>query len=128
MNEFVVFAGAPEAIWNSLILIGLTLRAFMIAVSVCIAPPFVHLAVPTRSPLNTAVPDVILNGTTTRAPGAIGPAIVAAALVESATTDVHPFGVVILTSTPVTGAPVMFLNQTVASRDDPGENVCNIGV
>jgi len=62
-----------------LIVIGLTLRTFSIAVSDCRAPPaaLVHRALPTRSPLKAAVDEVTLKVALTLAPGATGSAIVA---------------------------------------------------
>ena len=41
-----------------------------------------------------------------------------------ATTAVQRAGTAMLSSTPVTAAPVVFVNVTVVSCDDPGENVC----
>src|SRR6186713_2979841 len=109
---------------NSLIVIGLTLRTFSTAVSDCFAPPaaFVHRALPTRSPLKAAVADVTLNVALTLAPGAIGSAIVAEVLAVPVTTAAHPLGTDKLNSTPPSGAPVVFVNVTVVSCDEPSEN------
>src|SRR5678815_1217665 len=114
---------------NSLIVIGLTLRTFSTAVSDCFVPPaaFVHRALPTRSPLKAAVDDVTVKVALTLAPGAIGTAIVADALDVPGTTAVHPLGTDRLNSTPVAGAPVVFVNVTVVSCDEPGENVWSPG-
>src|SRR5437868_6299052 len=73
MNALVGLS--PVAMRNSLILIGLTLRTFSIVVSDCLAPAagFVHEAVPTRSPLNAAGPEVTVNVALTVSPGATRP-------------------------------------------------------
>src|SRR5262245_59795624 len=118
MNEFVALFRTPPVIRNSLIRTGLTLRTFWTAVSTCFAP--VHRALPARSPLNAAGPDVTLNVALTVEPGATGSVIAADVF-----TDVHPLGAVTLNSTPVTGAPVVFVNVTVVSCDEAGEKVCN---
>ena len=61
---------------NSLILIGLTFRTFSAVVSDCFPPVagFVHEALPTRSPLKAAGPEVTLKVALTLAPGATGSA------------------------------------------------------
>src|SRR5262245_53781832 len=79
------------------------------------------------SPLNAAGADVIVNVALTLAPGATGSLIVAVAVFRPDTTAVQPFGITTLKSMPVTGAPVVFVNVTVVSCDDPGENVCRPG-
>src|SRR5580765_249902 len=125
MNEFDALFATPPVMRNSLILIGLTLRTFSTAVS-CngrACPVITTDAVPTRSPLNAAGPDVTLNIALALAPGATESGIVADVLVVPTTTDVHPFGAVMLNSTEVTGRPVVFVNVTVLSCDEPGENV-----
>ncbi len=60
MNELVGLPLVP--VRNSLILIGLTLRTFSVVVSDCLAPfvGFVHEALPIRSPLKGAGPEVTL--------------------------------------------------------------------
>src|SRR6266511_1608276 len=70
MNELVGLSLVP--VRNSLILIGLTLRTFSLVVSDCLAPVagFVHEAVPTRSPLKAAGPEVTVKVALTVAPGA----------------------------------------------------------
>src|SRR3954467_13636637 len=98
MNELVPLAGLLEPIRNSLILIGLVLRTFSAIDAVCPSP---HVAVPTRSPLNGAAPEVTLMGALALAPGATGPAIVTGA------PTVHPAGALTLSFTPETGAPVV---------------------
>src|SRR6187455_1232244 len=109
---------------NSLIVIGLTLRTFPIAVSDCFTPAaVVHSAVATRSPLNGIGPAVTLTGKLTLAPGATDS--------DSWATRpkvLHPLGGAIRNATPVTGAPVVFVNVIVMSCDDPGANVCNAGM
>ncbi len=76
---------------NSLILIGLTLRTFSAVVSDCVPPVvrFVHEALPTRSPLKAAGPEVTLKVALTLAPGATGPANVTDVSVVPGTTEVH---------------------------------------
>src|SRR5580700_7976350 len=76
MNEFVGLAGEPALMRNSLILIGLTFRTFSAVVSECFPPVvwFVHLALPARSPLKAAGPEVTLKVALTLAPGATGSA------------------------------------------------------
>src|ERR1700747_521118 len=96
MNEFVVFAGEPSLIRNSLIFTGLTLRTFSAVLSVCALPSVVHRALATRSPLKAAGPEVTLKVALTLAPGAIGPANVfdvwLAPATTSVTTAVHCLG------------------------------------
>ena len=79
---------------NSLILTGLTFRTFSAVVSDCFAPLvwFVHEALPTRSPLKAAGPEVTLKVALTLAPGATGSANVADVPVVPETTAVHPAG------------------------------------
>src|SRR5438105_4499262 len=115
---------APPAA-NSLILIGLTLRTFSTAFSVCAGPPVIslHETSATRSPLNGVGPEVTLNVAVTLAPGATGPATVAG--VEA--TVFQPLGPERPSFTLLTGAPVVFLNVTVVSCEEPGEKVCSSG-
>src|ERR1044071_7361364 len=125
MNESLEFA-APELTRNSLIFTGLTFLTFSAVLSDSLAPVawFVHWALPTRSPLKAACPEVILNVALTLAPGATASAIVADVLELPGTTDVHcRFGTAMLSWTPIAGAPVVFVNVTVVSCEDPGENV-----
>src|SRR5262252_7505647 len=97
MNELVEFAGAPEAIWNSLILTGLTLRTFITAVSTRFAPfASGHSAVPTMSPFHGDFPEVTVKVTLLVMPGAISPT----ALCEPRATDVQPVGKSRPSSTP----------------------------
>src|SRR5437868_14867634 len=125
MNEFVELLGEPSLMRNSLILIGLTFRTFWAVVSDCFAPLvwLVHWALPARSPLNAAGPDVTLKVALTLAPGATGSAIVTDVLVVPGTKDVHCLGAEILNWTPAAGAPVVFVNVRVVSCEDSGENV-----
>src|SRR5437016_1392179 len=128
MNEFVELAGEPALILNSLILIGLTFRTFSAVVSDCIAPLvwFFHWALPTRSPLKAAGPEVTLKVALTLAPGATGSAIVTDVLPPGAA-EVHCRGTEMLNWTPTAAAPVVFVNVTVVSCEDPGENVWSPG-
>src|SRR4051794_9148746 len=115
---------------NSLILMGLTFRTFSTVLSACFAPLawFVHWAVPARSPLKNAGPDVSLNVALTLAPGATGSAIVTDVLLVPGTTEAHCLlGTEMLNWTPAAGAPVVFVNVTVVSCEDPGENVWSPG-
>ena len=130
MNESVELAGEPELMRNSLILTGLTFRTFSAVVSDCFAPlvGFVHEALPTRSPLKAAGPEVTLKVALTLAPGATGSANVFDVSVVPATTEVHSLlGTEMLNLTPVAGAPVVLVNVTVVSCEDPGENVWSPG-
>src|ERR1039458_9772408 len=129
MNESVGLVGEPALMRNSLILIGLTFRTFSAVVSECFPPfaGFVHEALPTRSPLKAAGPEVTLKVALTLAPDATGSEIVTVVLVLPVTTDVHPLGTVMLNLTPVVGAPLVFANVTVMSCEDPGENVWSPG-
>src|ERR1051326_3471030 len=113
---------------NSLILTGLTFRTFSAVVSDCVLPfPFVQETLPARSPLKAAGPAVTLKVALTLAPGATGSPMVAVAPLPPAATAVHPLGAEMLNLTPVAGAPVVFVNVTVVSCEEPGENVCNPG-
>src|SRR5262245_23157909 len=125
MNEFVGLGGESALTRNSLILTGLTFRAFSAVVSYCVLPfvSFVHETLPTRSPLKAASPEVMLKVALTLAPGATGPAIVTDVLVVPGTTEVHRLGTETLNLIPVAGAPVVLVNVSVLSCDDPGENV-----
>src|SRR3954449_1508324 len=106
MNELVPFAGEPLPIRNSLILIALVLRTFSAIDEDCPSP---HVALPIRSPLNGAGPEVTLNVALTLSPGATGSATVFGASV------VQPAGAAMLSFTPVTGDPVVFVNVTVVA-------------
>src|ERR1017187_7323988 len=122
MNEFVELLSALMR--NSLILTGLTFRTFSAVISDCVRPlAFVHEALPTRSPLKAAGPEVTLKVALTLAPGATGPAIVTDVSVLPGTTEVHCLGTVMLNLTAVAGAPVVLVNVTVVSCEDPGANV-----
>ncbi len=109
---------------NSLILIGLAFRIFSAAVSESFTPlaGFVQEALPTRSPLKAAFPEVTLKVALTPAPGATGfEAKFFAASVVPEATAVHPWGAEMLNLTPAAGAPVVFVNVTVVvSCEDPG--------
>src|SRR4051794_26191278 len=120
MNELVELAGELEPIRNSLILTGLTLRTRS-AIDADWAAPlarFVHAAVPSRSPLKLAGPEVTVNVALTLSPGATGPGIVSA---PPWTTERHcgP-GRERLSLTFVAGAPLVFVNVTTVSSLDPG--------
>src|ERR1019366_2555939 len=130
MNESVELVGEPALMRNSLILIGLTFRTFSAVVSECFPPVvwFVHWALRTRSPLKASGPEVTLKVALTLAPGATGSAIVTDVLVVPGTTEVHCLlGTEMLNWTPTAGAPVVFVNVTVVSCEDPGENVWSPG-
>ena len=112
---------------SSLILTGLALRTFSTAVSTCFLPlaGFVHDALPTRSPLKASGPEVTLKVALTLAPGATCSAKVLDVSVVPETTEVHCLpGTAMLNETPAAGAPVVFVNVTVMSREDSGVNVC----
>src|SRR5512137_111602 len=117
MNESVGLAGEPALMRSSLILIGLTFRTFSAVVSDCVRPlAFVHEALPTRSPLKAAGPEVTLKVALTLAPGATGSVMVTDVLAAPGTTEVHCLlGTEMLSFTPVAVAPVIFLNVTVTS-------------
>jgi len=70
---------------------------------------------------------VTLKVALTLAPGATALANVAEVPVPPLTTEVHCLGAEMLKWTPVTGAPVVFVNVTVVSCEDPGENVWSPG-
>jgi hypothetical protein len=59
----------------------------------------------------------------TLAPGATG----SAKLVGPEATAVHPLGAETLSLTPVAGVPVVFVNVTLVSCEEPGENVWSPG-
>src|SRR5258708_35523109 len=106
MNEFAGLSG--ELMRNSLILIGLTFRPFSAVGSDCVPARvgLVHEALPTRSPLKAAGPEVTLKVALTLAPGATGSAIVTDVLVAFGTTEVHCLlGTEMLNLTPTAGAP-----------------------
>src|SRR5689334_10207669 len=123
MNESVTFSGEPAFTRNSLIVIGLPFRTFSAVVSLTVLPSAGSFqdTRPTRSPLNGADPDVTVNVALTLAPGATTFPIV----VE--TTALHCRGTVMLNVTPVTGAPVVFVNVSAVCCEEPGENVCSPG-
>src|SRR5215471_1307452 len=128
MNELVELFG--ELMRNSLILIGLMFRTFSAVVSDCVlrVVRFIHEALPTRSPLKAAGPEVTLKVALTLAPGATGSTNVFDVSVVLATKGVHCLsGTDRLNLTPAAGAPVVFVNVNVVSRDDPGENVWSPG-
>src|ERR1039457_5350932 len=106
MNESVGLA--PALMPTSLILTALTLRTFSIADSVSAAPLAVQEALPARSPLKGAGPEVTLKVALTLAPGATGE--VNEAGPEAA--EVHPAGMDRLSRSPDTGAPLVFRNVT----------------
>src|ERR1700679_2057223 len=126
MKEFVELAGARVLMRNSLILIGPTFRTFSAIAASSFFPPiagFVHEALPIKSPLKEAVPEVTLKIALTLEPGATVSANVFAVSVVPEASAVHPLGAEMLSLMPATDAPVVFVNVTVVSCDDPGENV-----
>src|SRR5262245_23264192 len=84
---------------NSLIFTGLVLRARSAIAADWAAPFAVHVAVPLRSPLKLAGPEVTVNVRLTLSPGAIGPAMV------SDPVALHPAGRFRPSFTFVAGAP-----------------------
>src|SRR5215510_7584927 len=123
MNALVELALVP--VRNSLILMGLTLRTFSTVVS-DLRPPlvgFVHAALPTRSPLKAAGPEVTRKVALTLAPGATESNVTDVSVVPG-TNEVHWLsGREMLSFTPTARDPVVFVNVTVESCEDPGANV-----
>src|SRR5579862_3113326 len=99
MNELVVLE-EPSLMRNSLIFTGVTLRTFSAVVSDCGLPSVVHRALPTRSPLNAAGPEVTLKVALTLAPGATGFVNVMDVWLVFATTALHCLGAEMLSRTP----------------------------
>src|SRR5271157_5615728 len=129
MNESVGLVEESALMRNSLILIGLTFRSFSAVVSNCFLPLawFVHETLPTRSPLKDVGPEVTLNAALMLPPCATGSANIFEVSEVPPTKEVHCLGAEMLNLTPVAGAPVVFVNVTVVSCDDPGENVWSPG-
>src|SRR6266702_5107243 len=126
MNESVVFA-VPEPMRNSLIFNGLTLRTFSAVVSDCFRPFVVHEALPTRSPLKAAGPEVTLKVALTLAPGATESNVFDVSVVPG-TKEVHCLlGTEMLNFTAAARDPVVFVNVTVEFCEDPGVNVWSPG-
>src|ERR1043165_7776790 len=106
MKESVELA-EPEAMRSSLILMGLTFRTFSAVVSTCFPLALVHQALPTKSPLKGAGPEVTLKVALTLAPGATGSANVFDVSAPPETTELHcVLGNEMLNFTPVAGTPV----------------------
>src|SRR5690349_6740431 len=126
MNALVGLVLLPTR--NSLILIGLTLRAFSAVVADCLppCPGFVHEALPTRSPLKGTGPEVTWKVALTLAPGATESNVCDVWLVPGMT-EVHCLGTEMLSFTPTAVDPVVFVNVTVLSCEDPGANVWSPG-
>src|SRR6266567_3012527 len=127
MNALVGLVLAPTR--NSLILIGLTLRTFSVVIPNCLAPcvGFTHEALPIRSPLKGAGPEVTLKVALTLAPGATE-SNVCDVLVVPGTKEVHCLlGTEMLSFTAAARDPVVFVNVTVEFCEDPGVNVWNPG-
>src|SRR3954453_2729537 len=116
MNEFVPLPAEPMR--NSLILTGLVLRTRS---AIDADWPLPQAAVPIRSPLNGAWPDVTLIVLLMLAPGAT------VSVTVTGPSVVHPAGALMPSLTPETGAPVVFVNVTIVSCVEPGENVCRPG-
>src|SRR5215471_724476 len=115
---------------NSLILIGSTFRTVSVVVSDCLPPfiGFVQKTLPIRSPLKGTGPEVTLKVALTLAPGATGSGNVTDVSVVPGTKEVHCLsGSEMLSFTPTAGAPVVFVNVTVDSCEDPGANVWSPG-
>src|SRR5215831_5330869 len=127
MNALVGLVLVPAR--NSLILIGPTFRVFSAVVSLCLPPfiGFVHEALPIRSPLKGAGPEVTVKVALTLAPGATESKVCDVSVVPG-TTEVHCLsGTAILSFTPTARDPVVFVNVTVDFCEDPGENVWSPG-
>src|SRR5215469_13334107 len=127
MNPLVGLVLVPT--WNSLIVIGLTLRTFSVVVSLCLPPfiGFVHEALPIRSPLKGTGPEVTSKVALTLAPGATESNVCDVSVVPG-TKEVHCLlGTEMLSSTPTTRDPVVFVNVTVEFCEDPGANVWSPG-
>src|SRR4051812_45507287 len=122
----VSVGSAPVPMRNSLILIGLALRTRSAIDADCVAPLawLVQDALPTRSPLKLACPEVTRNVALTLSPGATGPGMVSE---PPWTTELHCAGTERLSFTFVAGAPLVFVNVTIVSWLDPGANVCRPG-
>src|SRR5690348_7352664 len=127
MNPLVGLALVPAR--NSLILIGLTFRTFSVVVSPCLAPfaGFVHEALPIRSPLNAAGPEVTVKVALTLAPGATESNVCDLSVVPGRK-EVHRLsGTEMLNFTPAARDPVVLVNVTVEFCEDPGANVWSPG-
>src|SRR5258707_2852096 len=127
MNALVGLGLVPAR--NSLILIGLTLRTFSAVVSDCRppCPGLVHEALPIRSPLKGTGPEVTLKVALTLAPGATESNVCDVSVVPG-TKEVHCLlGTEMLSFTPTARDPVVFVNVTVESCQDPAVNVWSPG-
>src|SRR6266568_527573 len=125
MNALVGLVLVPAR--NSLILIGLTLRTFSVVIPDCFAPfvGFVHAALPIRSPLKGAGPEVTLKVALTLAPGATA-SNVCDVLVVRGTREVHCLrGRDMLSFPPAARPPVVFVNVRGDFGETPGVNVGN---
>src|SRR6266581_710381 len=110
MKEFVGLVLVP--VRNSLILIGLMLRTVSVVVSVCRAllVGLVHAAMPIRSPVKLAGPEVTLKVALTLAPGATESNVIDVSVVPG-TKEVHCLlGTEMLSFTPAARDPVVFVN------------------
>src|SRR6185437_9253042 len=117
----------PDPILTSLIFNGLAFRNFSTAVSVCPFPfALFQEAFAVRSPSNAREPDVNLNVALTVAPGATGSSNVFEALPPS-NAAFQPLGAAILNLTPCTAEPLLFVNATSTSCDEPTAKVCTPG-
>src|SRR4051812_1185866 len=127
MNALVALSGV--AVRNSLILIGLALRTFSAVVSDCRAPvvTLVHTAVPTRSPLNATGAEPTVKVALTVSPGATTPNVFDRWVVPGRNDVQNLAGTVMLSSTFVATDPVVLVNVTVASCDEPSANVWSPG-
>src|SRR5690606_911293 len=90
-------------------------------------PCAIHEAWPVRSPLYISDAEVTSKVALTRSPGAIVFVKVIEDSSESVSTVFQPFGAMMLRLRLLTGAPVVFVNETVVFRVDPGANVCSPG-
>src|SRR5262249_3395169 len=104
-------------------------RTFSVVVSDRLPPcaGFVHEALPIRSPLNAAGPEVTLKVALTDAPGATESNVIEVSVVPW-TKEVHCLlGTVMLNFTPAARDPGVFGNDTGGSWLEPGVNVCSPG-
>src|SRR6266496_3366773 len=127
MNALVGLALVPAR--NSLILTGLTLRTLSVVASDCLPPlaRSVHEPVRIRSPLKAAGREVTLKVALTLAPGATESNVFDVSVVPG-TKEVHCLlGTEMLNFTAAARDPVVFVNVTVESCEDPGVNVWSPG-
>src|SRR5262245_33189188 len=123
MNALVTLPVTP--VRNSLILIGLTFRTFSVVVSERLPPcvGFVHWALPIRSPLKGSGPEVTVNVALTLAPGSTESNVIDVSVLPLTKEVQRLSGTEMLNFTPTALEPVVLVNVTVLSCEDPGANV-----